>query len=424
MMTVATTQQHNVPALRFPEFSGEWEGVTISELSEKITSGSRDWAQFYALKGDKFIRMTNLQRGEAVDLDLSDLKFVSLPVSGHEGARTSIHADDILISITAELGKIGIVPDGIGDSYINQHTALVRPTVSKAHPRFLAQNLARNSNTKKFNRLNDAGAKAGLNLGTISNFLVHAPTLPEQQKIAAFLSSVDRKIEQLTCKKSLLEQYKKGMMQKLFSQQLRFKDSEGNDFPDWEEKRLGELGETFGGLTGKTKESFGVGEPYIQYMQIFSGSKIDITGCGFVEIENGEKQNRVQYGDVFFTTSSETPMEIGTASALLDNVEEMYLNSFCFGYRPDLNLANPNYLQFAFREPIFRKKIVRLAQGSTRFNMSKVALMKISVELPSLLEQKIIADFLSAIDQKIDLIATEFTHAKTFKKGLLQQMFI
>jgi type I restriction enzyme S subunit len=206
---------------------------------------------------------------------------------------------------------------------------------------------------------------------------------------------------------------------------LRFKDEKGKDYPKWEEKKLGDIGNTFNGLTGKTKENFGEGKPYIQYMQIFASSKIDVTKCGLVQIDKNENQQRVQYGDVFFTTSSETPNEIGTCSVLLETVEEMYLNSFCFGFRPkSFEQLVPRYASYLFRNGIFRRIIVRLAQGSTRYNMSKVEFMKLKVLLPSKEEQKKIADYLSNIDNVIEIANNQITQTQTFKKGLLQQMFV
>ena len=214
-------------------------------------------------------------------------------------------------------------------------------------------------------------------------------------------------------------------MQQLFTGKLRFKDENGKAYPKWEEKRLGEIGNTFNGLTGKTKENFGVGEPYIQYMQIFANSKIDISKCGLVQIDKNEEQQRVQYGDVFFTTSSETPDEIGTCSVLLNEVGEMYLNSFCFGFRPNsFEKLFPSFASYLFRNEIFRRIIVRLAQGSTRYNMSKVQLMKLKVLLPSKVEQQKIANYLSSIDTKIEIISNQINQTQTYKKGLLQQMFI
>lgn len=221
-------------------------------------------------------------------------------------------------------------------------------------------------------------------------------------------------------------------MQKLFSQALRFKPAspaggqdDGSDFPDWEEKKLGDLGNTYNGLTGKTKVDFGKGKPYIQYMQIFSNSKIDTANFGFVNIEENENQNTAKYGDVFFTTSSETPNEIGTSSVLTEQVEEVYLNSFCFVYRPNsLDELVPEFSQFFFRSDKVRKEIIKLAQGSTRFNMSKVELMKLKFDFPHKEEQQKIANFLSAIDKSIENVEKQIEASQMWKKGLLQMMFV
>jgi type I restriction enzyme S subunit len=254
----------------------------------------------------------------------------------------------------------------------------------------------------------------------LKNVSIKFPSLPEQQKIASFLTSVDEKLSLLKEKKNKLEQYKKGVMQKIFSQELRFKDQEGNEYPEWEEKRLGEIGYTYNGLTGKTKENFGVGKPYIQYKQIFDSSKIDIAKCELVDVSPNESQNKVQYGDVFFTISSETPNEIGTTSVLLIEVDEIYLNSFCFGFRTNLI---PNFSRYLFRNENFRRDIIKLAQGSTRYNMSKIELLKLKIFIPNPNEQTKIAEFLSAIDEKIEVIEKQIQHTEEYKKGLLQGMF-
>ena len=418
-------QERNVPALRFPDFSGEWKSKKLSTVNTQMQSGLSRLLKDNDI-GLPVIRSNNIVGDK---LDISDIKYWYM--IDPQGANTKnyfLEEGDLLINFINSIAQIGKVAlyENILDRDVILTTNLMRlKFIDDIEPKFIFNFFL----TEKYRSHIHSITKPAVNQASfttkdLGKFIIPLPKYEEQQKIASFLSSVDTKTEQLGEKKDLLEQYKKGMMQKLFSQALRFKDEQGNDFPDWVEKRLGEFGETYGGLTGKTKENFGSGVPYIQYMQIFSSSKININKCGFVEIEQGERQKLVQYGDVFFTTSSETVMEIGTTSVLLDTVTKMYLNSFCFGYRPDLNILEPKFLQFAFREPGFRKMIVRLAQGSTRFNMSKVALMKLSFSVPSMDEQQKIANFLSALDQKIDLIATELDQAKTFKKGLLQQMFI
>lgn len=214
-------------------------------------------------------------------------------------------------------------------------------------------------------------------------------------------------------------------MQQIFSQKLRFKDDAGNPFPEWEERKLGNIGNTFNGLTGKTSDDFGEGSYYIQYKQVFDNSKIDLSKFGKVKVEANENQNKVQYGDVIFTTSSETPHEIGISSVLLDTVENLYLNSFCFGFRPNsLEETHPSYLRFLFRSDFFRNKLLKLAQGSTRYNMSKSEFLKLNVSFPIIKEQQKIADFLSAIDNKMNAVAQQIEKTEQWKKGLLQKMFV
>ncbi len=252
------------------------------------------------------------------------------------------------------------------------------------------------------------------------------PSLPEQQKIAGFLSKVDEKIEKLTKKKELLEQYKKGVMQKIFSQELRFKDDNGNDFPEWEEKELNSLGNSYSGLSGKSGDDFGSGLPYITYKSIFDNIRIDLKKVGYVNVGENESQTEVRTGDIFFTTSSETPEEVGMSSVLLDEVyERCFLNSFCFGFRfNSFEETMPMFMGYYFRSKKMRDKITSLAQGSTRYNLPKTKFLKILINIPSLQEQQKIADFLSVLDKKIDIVNKELGQVQEFKKGLLQQMFV
>ncbi|HEY5591944.1 MAG TPA: restriction endonuclease subunit S, partial [Paludibacter sp.] len=271
------------------------------------------------------------------------------------------------------------------------------------------------------------GARADRMSFTIGDFYkmpISFPTLPEQSKIAEFLSAVNEKLQAVKNKKNLLEEYIKGVMQKLFTQELRFIDDNAEYFAEWKVNTLMEIGETYNGLSGKSKEDFGVGKPYVQYKQVFDDTKIDISRFEFVQINKNEKQNKVEYGDILFTTSSETPNEVGMSSVLLDNIEELYLNSFCFGYRPySLEVLNPNYARFLFRSELFRKEVVLLAQGSTRYNLSKLEMIKLKISLPTLPEQTKIANFLSSIDNKIMECSEQIEKIECWKKGLLQKMF-
>lgn len=259
----------------------------------------------------------------------------------------------------------------------------------------------------------------------IAQMPILLPTQEEQHKIATFLTLIDKRIE---TQRKIIEGYEsliKGLSEKLFSQQIRFKNKNGNKYSDWRIKMLEEIGESFNGLSGKNKDDFGEGKLYIQYKQIFSGSTINVNECGLVNIYNGENQSKVQYGDVFFTVSSETPDEIGMSSVLIDEVDEMYLNSFCFGVRPSsLNLVNPLYMSFLLRASIFRSKVIKLAQGSTRYNLPKVALMKLAIPLPLMEEQKQIAQFLLSIGTKIRVESSILEKYQSQKMYILQNLFI
>ena len=183
---------------------------------------------------------------------------------------------------------------------------------------------------------------------------------------------------------------------------LRFPKFSG----EWMKTTLGKIGETFNGLTGKRGSDFGQGSPYITYKSIFDNSKIDLSRVEYVTITDAERkkqtQNEVQYGDIFFTTSSETPDEVGMTSVLLDEVKDCYLNSFCFGYRLNsITDVLPEYMRFYLRSNTIRRRLFVLAQGSTRFNISKGEVMGLTIKLPGTAEQRKIAQLLTMIEDRI-----------------------
>ncbi|WP_340676849.1 restriction endonuclease subunit S [Paraglaciecola sp.] len=255
---------------------------------------------------------------------------------------------------------------------------------------------------------------------------IYLPSKEEQKKIATFLSSVDGKLNKLRRKRELLETYKRGLMQKLFSQEIRFKKDDGSDFSDWDNVAIKNIGSTYSGLTGKAAEDFGSGHKFVTYKQVFGQSNIDTEHCSLVNIGDSENQNKVLRGDIIFTTSSEIPSEVGYSSVLVDEQEEdIYLNSFCFGLRPfSLDRTIPVFCSYLFRSQKYRKAIFPLAQGSTRYNLSKSSFLKIILDIPGEDEQRKIADFLVSFDQKIEAVVREIDQLETFKKGLLQKIFV
>lgn len=250
------------------------------------------------------------------------------------------------------------------------------------------------------------------------------PEREEQEKISTYFQSLDNLISLHQSKFEKLQKIKKSCLQNLFPQnnqntpKIRFK----NFTDEWVESRLGELGETYSGLSGKTKNDFGRGNAkYITYLNVFSNSIADIKLTE--PIEKDEKQNQVKFGDVLFTTSSETPNEVGMSSVWLGNCQNCYLNSFCFGYRLTQKI-NHYYLAYLLRSENIRNKIILLAQGISRYNISKNKMMDISISIPNSKEQEKIGAFFSKLDKLITLQQRKVEKLKNIKKALLNKMFI
>lgn len=193
---------------------------------------------------------------------------------------------------------------------------------------------------------------------------------------------------------------------------------------EWVEIELGKLGKTFSGLSGKSKEDFGSGKPYIPYLNIFSNSRVNPNALELVQITPQERQNRVQYGDIFFTTSSETVEEVGMTSVLLNDLGEVYLNSFCFGFRLfDFDTLLPEFAVYLLRSERIRRQISFNGQGSTRYNISKLQLLKnVVLRIPNKPEQTVIANILTTIDQAIEKTEQLIAKYERIKTGLMQDL--
>ena len=391
------------PKLRFKEFDGDWQKTTIGAKSEIVTSGSRDWAQYYSDSGDKFIRMTNLVRN-GINLDLSDLRFVQLPVGSNEGKRTSLEKGDILISITAELGKLGWIPEGLGTAYINQHTALVRMK-NTLDSKFVAYALSTEKYNNKLNSLNDSGAKAGLNLGTIRSFELTIPSKPEQTQIASFLSVVDEKISQLTQKLELLSQYKQGMMQKLFSQQIRFKADDGSEFGEWENILVKEIFDVTRGQVLAVSNTVSVADTDYKY-PVFSSQTKQKGLMGF-------------YKKYLFEDALTWTTDGANAGDVNFRKGKFYCTNVC-----GVLLSKKGYANLCIAE-ILNKVTHKYVSYVGNPKLMNNVMSEIPITIPSNLEEQTkIANFLSSIDQKIEVVAQQIEQAKQWKKGLLQNMFI
>ena len=258
-------------------------------------------------------------------------------------------------------------------------------------------------------------------IGTVGTYTIETgkktpiwlPSRQEQREIAAMMTHLDTLITLHQRKYDKLAQLKKSMLDKMFPKPgERFPEIRFAGFTDpWEQRKLGNCGTTYGGLSGKTKEDFGHGNArFVPYTNVFDNPLTDTKRLETVEIDSS--QNKVAYGDTFFTVSSETPDEVGMSSVWLSDQDDVYLNSFCFGYRQD-STFDPHYLAYMLRSSSIRSDLTLLAQGISRFNISKNKVMELSVPVPSVAEQKQIGQYFARLDSLITLHQRESRFADT-----------
>jgi type I restriction enzyme, S subunit len=253
----------------------------------------------------------------------------------------------------------------------------------------------------------------------LADYELLLPPIEQQAKLAELLWAIDCVVQ---------ANIESALKFKIFYQRYLYDSVSGkisSNSKEWKNYLFGELGQSYGGLSGKTKKDFGVGKPFITYMNIFNNSRINVSTIDYVDIQPHEKQNEVSYGDILITGSSETPEELGMSSVVLDNLVDHYLNSFCFGFRlNNFNILLPEYARFLMRGGQVRSFMFKHAQGSTRFNLSKTTLKeKLRLKIPTIKEQKIISDNLDRIDQVLEQFESKIRSSKILQSALINKVF-
>lgn len=266
-----------------------------------------------------------------------------------------------------------------------------------------------------------SSAQPKLNKENVRTCIAFYPTSKtEQSRIATALSDID---DLIATTKKLIEKkrnIKEGAMQELLSGKRRLPGFTEK----WVEKEVGLTGFTYNGLSGKSKEDFGSGNSlYITFLNVLSNPVIDTSCFEKININPNERQNRAIKGDIFFNTSSETPEEVGFCAYLDESIDNLYLNSFCFGFRITDPEIDGHFISYFWRSRKGRDIMTMLAQGSTRFNLSKALFKASFITIPSTKkEQKAIASVLSDMDSEIQSIESRLTKYQSLKQGMMQQL--
>jgi type I restriction enzyme, S subunit len=258
-----------------------------------------------------------------------------------------------------------------------------------------------------------------INWKDISKYEFLLPPKKDQAKLAELLWSIDEINENYLSLKNKYDIYFERLLNDLVSGKL------SKNKLKWREYIFGDLGETFGGLSGKIKTDFGEGSPFITYMNIFNNSKVNPDKVDLVKVGDNENQNKLKYGDILLTGSSETPQELGLSSVILDEMQTCYLNSFCFGFRlHNFDALLPEFARYLMRGQHVRKFMFKHAQGSTRFNLSKITVKtKLKITLPDIDEQKKIYEKLDSMEQCVLDIKNTIKRSENLRKSLINQIF-
>ena len=355
-----------------------------------------------------------LQRG--FDLPYSQMKDGPYPVVFSNGV-AAYHAQYMVKGpgvVTGRSGTIGKV-HYVGENYWPHNTSLWVTNFYGNYPKYIYYLL----NTINWELYNSGSGVPTLNRNDIHDLKCAIPSVEEQKYIAEALSDVDGMIsslEKLITKKKAVKQ---GAMQDLLTCKKRLPGFTG----EWEGYTIGKMGEFYSGLSGKSKKDFDCGEAYyITFLNVLSNVKIDTSILASVDVRENESQNAVRKGDLFFNTSSETPEEVGMCAVLDEELENTYLNSFCFGFRLFDDTHDPLFLSYYLNSAIGRKIMSVLAQGATRYNLSKNNFAETVIKLPVKEEQTAIASILSDMDNEIETLEQKLTKARQIKQGMMQQL--
>ncbi len=328
---------------------------------------------------------------------------------------------DVVFARTgASVGKYYRYRPGDGALVFAGFLIRVHPDRSKLLPQFLEAYLGTASYWNWVRLMSTRSGQPGINGKEYSILPVPVTSIAEQTAVAEALTDVDNLIASLDNLISKKQAIREATMQQLLTGRTRLPGFEG----EWELVTIGSLGSIYGGLSGKNKQDFGEGNAfYVTFLNVLQNSVIDPNQFERVNVLKWESQNIVRKGDLLFNGTSETPDELAMGATVSDDFGELYLNSFCFGFRiHDQASWNSLFFAYLFRSCVGRKMLRALSQGATRHNLSKVQFLRLIVRVPSYLEQTAIVSTLLDMDNEITALENQRNKTKQIKQGMMQQL--
>ncbi len=400
----AVTKKPNVPALRFPEFNGEWQGTRLGKEIDSYSGGTPSSSKPEYYNGV----IQFIQSGEIESV--RSTKCISELGLKNSSAKMVRRGDLLLALYGATAGVSGFTSR---DGAINQALLCIR---SNSINLYFLNNWFQREKTRILSKYLQGG-QGNLSSGIIHSLRFSAPRMEEQEKVAAFLTVVDERFGLLKRKKELLEEYKKGVMQRLFSREIRFKDEEGNEYPEWEEKRLGEVVDEFMVPMRDKPENLTGPIPWCR-IEDFDGIYLSRSKSGQgVDEKTIDAMNLVVFPENSLIVSCSA--NLGFAAIV---ATPLVTNQTFIGLVPNPQLLDVKFFYYMMTRAA--RELNVLASGTTIKYLSKDGFKKFKRALPSIREQEAIAGCLLDVDLLISCIVKQIQQLQGFKEGLLQKMFV
>lgn len=385
---------NNIPKLRFKEFTDEWQEKKLGDLAD-IKGGKRIPKGYSLLTKDNGLPYLTVSGMKNNSYDYNEVRFVPVAIAD-QIKNYKISIEDIYVSVAGTLGLVGIIPDELDGANLTENANKL--TNIKANRNFILQYLKSDRFGRLVKNVKTDNAQPKLAIYALQSFKMIIPKIKEQEKTASFLMAVDEKINLLEKKKKGFEKYKKGVVQAIFSQKLRFNNEKGNNYPNWDEKKLGEIAKTY--------------QPVTISQNVLTEDGYLVYGANGIIGKYSKYNHELEQiavtcrGNTCGTVNYTQPKSWITGNAMIINLDDSELADKRFVYY-QLTHQNLNYL------------IAGSGQPQITGNIKEHKIM-----IPSLLEQVKIVEFLTLLDKKIDLINKNLEQARLFKKSLLQQMFV
>ena len=405
----------NIPQLRFPGFSGEWKDKRFDSLYPTVRNGFVGVATpYYVEEGVPYLQGKNIKSGA---INKNGLVYIN-EYFHQKSKKSQLRKNDIVMVQSGHVGECAVITEEFEDT--NCHALLVSTPTHDIDSKFYINYFYSKFGRKKIHRITTGNTIKHILSSDLKIQIVSNPSYQEQQKIAAFLTAVDNKIEQLSKKKELLGEYKKGLMQQIFSQAIRFKADDGSAFPDWEEKKLGDVGNFYRGHSYNSTNVKDSGLLVLRSSNIKNDSLILDNDLQFVNKDCSDNIS-LKTNDIVICMANGSKRLVGKSGIYHGDYNgKLTVGAFCSIFRTD-NLLSKYILQTVQ----YRKYLHILLAGTNINNLKNSELSELTFNLPvSSFEQTKIASFLSSIDNKIEQVDKQLDESKQFKKALLQQMFV